>query len=147
MANEFHYSVSLSILHPSIDPKTITATITELQPSIETMAGSDRRDTEGNLISPRRQSKYTHWLADLHPEHTVFSGEVPLSDFILRVLTALEQHRSFFHELAELGEISFIVALFSKTNHSAEVLYSDTLKRCADLGIDIELDFYCPCEG
>jgi hypothetical protein len=143
MANEFHYSVSLSILHPSVDPKVITAAITELHPVIEALAGSDRRDREGKILTPPRKTMYSHWLADLHPDKRLFSGDVPLSEFIVMRLGELERHRDLFHEMDKEGEVTLMVALYTKGNHAAEVLYADALKQCGDLGVNIELDIYC----
>jgi hypothetical protein len=137
MANEFDYSVSLSILHPSVDPKVITAAITELHPSIEALAGSDRRDREGKIITPPRKTMYSHWLAYLHPEERLFSGDVPLSEFIEMRVGELKRHRDLFHELGKEGGVTLVLALYSKGNHAADVLYADALKQCADLGVNI----------
>lgn len=143
MANEFDYSVSLSILHPSFDPKVITAAITELYPAIEALAGSDRRDREGKIVTPPRKTMYSHWLAYLHPEDRVFSGDVPFSEFIRMRLGELMRHRDLFHELDKEGEVNLVIALYSKGNHAADVLYADALKQCADLAVNIELNIYC----
>src|SRR5262245_18174556 len=112
MANEFDYSVCLSILHPSVDPKAITSAITELHPVIEAVAGSDRRDREGRIILPTRQTMYSHWLADLHPQRRLFSGDVQLSEFIVMRLSELERHRDLFHELNKEGEVTLMIALY-----------------------------------
>jgi hypothetical protein len=143
MANEFSYSVSLSILHPSVDPKVITASITELRPVIEALAGSDRRDREGRVITPHRQTLYSHWLAELHPDKRLFSGDIPLSEFISKRLDELKHHQGLFHELGQEGEVTLIVALYIKGNHAADVLYADALRQGAELGVNIELDIYC----
>jgi hypothetical protein len=143
MANEFDYSVCLSILHPSVDPKVITSEIAELSPVIEALAGSIRRDREGRIITPPRQTMYSHWLAELHPEERLFSGDVPLSEFIALRLGELERHRDFFHEMNKEGVVTLIIALFTKSNHAAGVLYVDALTQCAELGISVEIDIYC----
>jgi hypothetical protein len=142
MANEFDYSADLSILHPSIDPKVITAAITELHPRIEALAGSDRRDTRGNLITPPRKTMYSHWLAPLHAEERLFSGDTELSEFILNRLGDLKRHRNLFHELDKEGQVTLMIALYTKSNYSADVLQADALKQCGDLGIDLELNIY-----
>jgi len=143
MANEFDYSVSLSILHPSVHPKAITAAIRELRPIVESLAGSDRRDRKGQIILPPRRSMYSHWLADLHPEKRLFSGDVPLSDFIAMHLVELERHQGLFHELSKEGEVTLMVALYTKGNHAAGILCADALRQCAELRVNIELDIYC----
>ena len=73
----------------------------------------------------------------------IILGELPLSDFIAMRLVELERHRGLFHELGNEGEVTLIVALYTKGNHAADVLYADALRQCAELGINIELDIYC----
>jgi len=144
MANEFYYCVSLSIVHPTIDPAQITRAITGLRPRIETMAGTERRGRDGTPVVPSRKVALSHWLADLHDEEKLYSGETPISDFLLEQSTALEVHRELFAHLREGGEVTFVIGWFSVSNHSAEALKAEALKKCGDLGIDIELNFYGP---
>lgn len=143
MANEFDYSMSLSIVHPSVDPKVITGVITEFHPTIEALAGSERRDRQGKIVTPPRQTVYSHWLAYLHAGERLFSGDIPLSEFIAMRLSELERHRDLFHELNKEGEVTLRTALYTKGNCAADVLYADVLKQCADLGVNIELNIYC----
>ena len=144
MANEFYYSVSLSIVHPTADPKTITGAVTNLRPKIETKAGSERRRKDGTPIVPSRKAELSHWLAELHDEERLFSGDRPMSDFIFGQLDKLEAHRSLFAQLRQEGEVVLIIGWFSESNHSAGVLNAETLKKCGDLGIDLELNYYGP---
>ena len=144
LANEFHYCVSLSIVHPTFDPKVITAAITTLEPRIQVMAGTDRLGKDGKPIMPERKVAISHWLADLHKEDRLYSGDKPISDFLLDQLTKLESHRPLFAELAKEGEVVFRIGWFSDSNYSAEVLSAETLKKCGDLGVDLELNFYGP---
>lgn len=144
MANEFYYSVSLSIVHPSADPKSITGIITSLCPRIATMAGTERRTKDGTPIVPSRKAALSHWLADLHDEEKLFSGDRPLSDFVLSKLRQLEVYGRLFAQLREEGIVALVIDWFSESNHSADVLSAETLKKCGDLGIDLELNYYCP---
>ena len=144
MANEFHYNICLSIVHPSVDPKWLTGILTGLHPRIATMAGSERRGRDGTLIVPTRKSPSSHWLADLHDEQRLFSGTHPLSNFILDRLTTLEEHHKLFVDLRKQGRVELVIGWFSDSNYSAALLDSETLKKCGDLGIDVELNFYCP---
>jgi hypothetical protein len=142
MANEFHYCVSLSILHPSADPKWISGLLTSLHPKIEVKAGSEKLDKKGKPIIPRRTVPLSHWLADLHEEERLYSGNVPISEFILSQLTELEKHRDVFLELGKEGRVALMIGWFSDTSYSAEILEADALKKCGDLGISIELNCY-----
>jgi hypothetical protein len=142
MANEFHYCVSLSIVHPTVDPKSITKVITSLRPKIETLAGSERRRKDGTPIVPHRTAALSVWYADLHDEERLYSGDEPISDFILGQLDQLRSHASLFVQLREEGVVAFDIGLFSKSNCAAAVFNAETLKRCGDLGVDLELNFY-----
>ena len=142
MANEYDYSADLSILHPTMDPKVITAAISELRPAKEVLAGSDARGSRGNLVTPRRKVMLSHWLAPLHSEERLFSGDTMLSEFILNRVNELKRHRDLFHEWNEEGQVTLVLALYTKSNYSADVLEADALKQCGDLGINIEFNIY-----
>src|SRR5713101_2899430 len=103
MANEFYYCVSLSIVNPTADPKAISEVITNLHPKVESKAGSERRKRDGTPIVPSRKVALSHWLADLHDEQKLFSGDRPLSDFILAQLDRLQPYRGLFAQLRQEG--------------------------------------------
>jgi hypothetical protein len=144
MANEFYYNISLSIIHPTVDPKSITEVITVLHPKIETRAGTERRRKDGTPIVPSRKAALSHWLAELHNEEKLFSGDRPISDFILDQVDKLGAYRNLFAQLREEGKVVLMIGWFSVSNYSADVLDAETLKRCGDLGLDIELNYYGP---
>lgn len=144
MAHEFCYSVSLSIVHPNIDPTSITEQIKGLRPRIEAIAGSVRRCKGGMPAIPSRKVALSHWLADLHVEQKLYSAQRPLSQFILEHLADLAQHQLLFARLREQGQVALIVRWFSETHHSAGVLPAELMKKCGDLGLDLELDYYAP---
>jgi len=144
VANEFYYSVSLNIVHPTIDPHWITQAIPSLHPRIQTMAGTERCGKGGVPMVPSRKAMLSHWSADLHQETQLYSGAKPISDFILEKMTELEKHRDVFAHLRQEGQVALRVVWFSEGKHSAEVLSAEALRKCGDLGIDIELNFYSP---
>src|SRR5262245_28653732 len=104
MAHEFHYSISLSIVHPTVDPQSISEVIFNLRPRIQTATGSIRRGKDGQPLVPNRKALLSHWLADLHEAERLYSGDIPLSDFILSKLNDLTQYQSFFTQLRTEGE-------------------------------------------
>jgi hypothetical protein len=144
MAFDFKYCVSLSIVHPSLDPRTVSATIVELSPRIESMAGEDRRGRDGNLLTPHRKVQLSHWLAPLHEEEYLRSESTPLSDFILEWAKKLMRYQTLLLEIGCEGSAKFSVGWFSDSTNSAAALSADALKACGDLGIGIDLDFYAP---
>jgi hypothetical protein len=142
MANEFYYCVSLSILHPTIDPRIITKEITEFKPSVEIMAGMVRVGKDGKPLVPMRKASQSYWCADLHSEEHIFSQTRPFNDFIMDVLCILETHRNLFEHLKIDGEQHFFVGWFHKYGCAAERITSDVLKKCGELGLDFELHCY-----
>jgi hypothetical protein len=144
MANEFYYCVSLSIIHPSIDPSWISQMIPSLRPRIKAMAGAERCGKDGKPLTPSRKVLLSHWLADLHEETQLYSDAKPLSDFILEKVTELGEYRHVVAQLVQEGEVVFRIGWFSESNNSAGVLNAKTLKACGELGVDIELNFYSP---
>jgi hypothetical protein len=142
MANEYYYCVSLSIIHPRVDPKSITTSIKTLDPKIEVMAGTERRRKDGTPVIPSRTAALSHWLADLHAEERLYSGTTPISEFILEKLADLETCRDLFAEIRQEGEVALVIGWFSHAGYSAGVLNAAALKKCADLGLNIELNFY-----
>jgi hypothetical protein len=143
MANEYFYCASLSVVHPTIDPRTISARITSLSPKIETLAGTQRLGKNGKPLVPPRKAALSHWAADLHAEQTLNSADRPISEFILEKLRGLEMHRDFFAQLRQEGQVILVVHWFAITNYAADVFSAETLKKCGELGIDIELNFSC----
>ena len=146
MAFDYYYSVSLSIVHPTIDPTKISAAMPQLQPRIEAMAGTERRNRRGQLLVPRRSASLTHWLADLHVEDKLSSVAKPISEFLQEKLAELEVHRDLFVQLQVEGEIVLSVGWFGVTMHSADALSPSILRKLGELGIGIELNFYGPDE-
>jgi len=138
----FHYCVALDIVHPSADPKSISATITGFRTTNETNVGTDRRTQDGMHIEPRRKAKLTHWAAELHDEERMSSGALKLSAFIRGQLPKLQQYRDLFLELGQEGDVVLRIGWFSDTNHSAELLDAETIQLCGELGLGIELNFY-----
>jgi hypothetical protein len=146
MAFDYYYSVSLSIVHPTVDPTKISAAMPQLHPRIQSMAGTERRNRLGQPLVPRRSASLTHWLADLHVEDKLFSVAKPISEFLREKLAELEVHRDLFVQLEAEGEIVLRVGWFGVTTHSADVLSPSVLRKLGELGIGIELNFYGPDE-
>src|SRR5262245_55309757 len=107
MANEYHYSVSLSILHPTVDPTAITALLAHLHPTQEVMVGTEMCRKDGKPMVPKRVAKQSHWEAQLHDEKRLYSGNRPMSEFLLDHLNELEKHRESLAQLRTEGRLAF----------------------------------------
>jgi len=145
MAFEFHYSISLTIIHPSLDPVLFTEQISELQPRTEIKVGTELVDAGG--LPNGRNARNSFWSAPLHKAKRLYSETNPISEFIGEKLAVLKRHRELFHEWKEDGYVVLQIDWFSETGHSAACLESDVIRRCADLGLGIELCFYASRGG
>lgn len=143
---EYHYCVALEVVHPSADPTVISEAFKAYRVTNETMAGTERSTRAGRLIEPRRKAVSTHWAADLHDDNKIFSGSLGIEEFIHRKLKELQAHRGLLLELGKEGEVVLKIGWFSESNHSAASIGVEVLRRCADLGLGIELNFYGPDE-
>lgn len=144
MAFEFYYTVSLTIVHPSIDPSVISEKISALRPKKASKAGSIRCNALGEPIQPERKSLLTHWTAPLHDEPRLHSANHPFPAFLSAKLTDLEQFREVFLELGKEGDVFFRIGWFSITSHSAESLAPGLLQKAGNVGIGFELNYYAP---
>lgn len=142
MANEFHYCISFDIVHPTLDPAFITQELGGLQPTRKVMAGDERRGRDGKLLVPGRKAAFSVWSTNLHDEARLYSGTKPLSTLIIEFLAKLESHAEFLSRIRQEGKVALNIGWFSDTNYSAEILSAEAMKKCGDLGIDIELNCY-----
>ena len=108
------------------------------------MAGVERQGKDNKPIVPTRKALLSHWLADLHSETKLSSAVTPLCGFLLEKLSDLEKYHEFFVRLQEEGRVALIIGWFNESNHSAELLDARTLKKCGEMGIDLEINFYSP---
>lgn len=108
------------------------------------MVGTELRAKDGKLRIPNRKAVVSHWLAELHDEEKLHSGMKPLSIFILEQLLELERYHDLFAQLRQEGRVVLRIGWFSESNYSAGVFHAEMLKKCGDLGIDIEINCYGP---
>ncbi len=106
------------------------------------MAGDERRGRDGKLLVPSRKAAFSFWSTNLHDEARLYSGTKPLSTLIIEFLAKLENHAEFLSKIHQEGEVALNIGWFSDTNYSAEILSAQAMKKCGDLGIDIELNCY-----
>jgi hypothetical protein len=139
---EFRYKISLSILHPSIDPVKISSVLGG-KPKIQRKAGEEVLSTKGVPLG--RKSKLSHWLVSLQDGQMVKSDAHPISEIILNAAKEIEPHKQFLKSITdEGGKVEFRIAWFGNSSNSTGVLKAEALQLCGALGIDILLDVYGP---
>lgn len=123
---ERSFAVSLHILHPSIDPATVTDTL-RFTPSRSKQAGPP-------LKPPYDQAVWSYQF-----ECSEVRDLVPFLD---ETVSSLQAHRDFFRSIVDTGgSIELFCGIEMSTNWD-EVFPSALSGRLAELGIDLRLDVY-----
>ena len=135
----YRYCVSLRVLHPTVNPDTLTTKLS-LQPSRKWKVGEPRSTPKGNKL--KGINKETYWTAQLHREESLLSRKVALEDFLTEQLARLKKVEKYFRHIRKTGgRIELFVGLFCDKNMGAE-LPSSLLASMGKLGIDLSLDIY-----
>ena|ERR1017187_8088509 len=127
---ERSFKVSLRILHPSIDPASITSVL-QLAPSQIKLAGPPRKPPYDQAVWSHRFDCST--IRDLVP-------------FLEETVSALDAQRDFLHSIVTSGgTVELFCGIMLSTNWD-EVFPHTLSARLAALGIDLRLDAY-PDDG
>ncbi|MDB5384929.1 MAG: hypothetical protein JWM11_575 [Planctomycetaceae bacterium] len=135
----YEFCVSLSIMHPSIDPAVITSRL-GVSPKRHRTVGEQRVTTKG--VPLPGLNKESFWLATLHSGERLSSESISIEQFLADANGRLTQHREFFRELASSGGyLEYFIGWFGGGNFSA-TLEPVLMAAIADLGISIGFDVY-----
>jgi len=147
MANEFNYNACLSINHPTIDARLISKALSSYLPIVEATAGSVACHANGSPYLPIRKSVQSYWLAQLHQEKLLYSGETDLSVFLEQHINLLSDHAEFIQNILNEGRVVFKIALYHITKYLAYEIESCVLAKVGAFGIGIEIhSFICNIE-
>jgi len=132
---DFHYSVSLHVSHPDIDPALISQALALQATHRPTRKGEAKTTPKG---TPREGHwEFSHWS---HSFEIVQDGE--LVAFLRHLAERLEPHREFLQRIVEDGgAIECFVGIFTDTNCD-QILPFDLLGKLAELRVDLRLDMY-----
>jgi hypothetical protein len=135
LVNPYSYKVSLTVLHPVIEPTAITSTL-GIQPNDSHRAGDPRRTPTGSPLGGVYDRSF--WRHSFSPP-----DDSDLPAFLHRVAATLQRHREFFRSLRETGgDTELFVGLFSEGTNIGATIAHDLMAVLADLSIDIGLDIY-----
>ncbi|MBD9470821.1 DUF4279 domain-containing protein [Pseudoxanthomonas sp. PXM01] len=130
----YGYEVSLKIEHPSMHPVFVTAALA-MEPKVAWAVGEPLRDRHGTVVPGVREQSY--WL------HSFGEGDDNLTSFLQEIVSRLEPHAAFFHELgATGGGLQLFVGYFVSAPNTHVALDPDLMARCAALGAHLYLDIY-----
>ena len=128
------FAVSLQVVHPEIEPDSITAAL-RLSPKIKHRNGDQKLRLDGTKMDGVYSRTYWSHSLDL-------CGVVDLVPFLEALLPRLEVHRDFFATIsASGGNSELFCGIFLDTNWD-EVIPHQLMSRLAALKIDLRLDAY-----
>ena len=137
MAWEFRYKLSLDLDHPSMNPEDITSKIPEVKPCHTATAGVP-------IPGRPRVPVWSVWIARLHEEEWQHSETQDFADALRKSLERLTPYGDLFKEIRQSGHAYFQIVYFSDTKHCVSVIPPDLLRRCGELNLDLDLEFYGP---
>jgi len=143
--NEYEFTVSLRIRHPSIAPSRITEML-GIEPQHTWEAGDSRRGpTGGDRTEVYRDSYWTGRL--MGPQ--LSSEQVSVESVLLQTLTQLRRSQSFLEQLSTDGGIAELyISAFARESFRIE-LSSDSLALLGRLRLSVALEVqpYAPFDG
>ncbi len=116
--NDYEFTISLRVRHPTIDPRRITEALA-LAPQHTWKAGDPRRDPEGGELDGVFRESY--WVGRLMDEPQLSSRQLSVESVLLEVLSHLRRTQLFLDQLhVEGGTTEVHVSLFSRANFRLE---------------------------
>ncbi|MBP6751126.1 MAG: hypothetical protein KA144_15950 [Xanthomonadaceae bacterium] len=135
MHENYRYTVSLRIWHPTVHPDRFTEAL-GLTPDGIDIAGQSR--VRKGRVMPPIVPKTSYWYCDLghDPERNV-------ADFLHERAQALTVHSAFFRALSEEGgKAEFFVGFFAEEFNCGFDLSPVLHRLCADLSLWLAFDVY-----
>lgn len=137
--NDFDYSVSIRIRHPSIDPQKLT-TMLGFAPQYSWRAGD--RKPEGSGESGSATYRETYWLGRVPSVAAEAIPDLPLENAIMFALLHIQRVDAFWTELiASGGSARIIVEVFGGRDLTLD-LSPGTLSMLARFGVAISVDVH-----
>lgn len=134
----YHYSISLRIKHPTLDPDIITQQFNR-EPMRQWRKGYPRMTPKGSQLDGEYKESY--WCALLCESFK--SEAIYLEDFLNDITSELRIHQNFISKvILDGGSVCYSVGLFlEKSTAGLEIDYS-LMRVITDLGIDLNLNIY-----
>jgi hypothetical protein len=110
--NDYEFTISLCIRHPTIDPSSITQSL-GIEPQHTWRAGESRRGPAGEEVEGIYRQSY--WTGRVMEEPQVSSERATVESVLLKTLTQLRRSHDFLQELStDGGTAELTVSLFAR---------------------------------
>ena len=134
----YSHILDLRIWHPKLDPDAVSSTL-GIEPKIAWRDGEPRKTPKGTALQGVRSGGY--WSANPFSYGWQPSTDMQLEDALEELVSFLEPHREFLHELSQEGTVRIWASTQSARNYALE-LTPKMLERLSLLGATFVHDVY-----
>ena len=134
----YSHILDLRIWHPKLDPDAVSSTL-GIEPHIAWRDGEARKTRKGTPLQGLRSGGY--WSANPFSYGWRPSTDAQLEDALEELVSFLEPHREFLHELSREGTVRVWASTHGDRNFAVE-LSPRMLNRLASLGATLVHDVY-----
>jgi hypothetical protein len=128
------FKVSLDIKHPTIDPASISRTLS-LSPYRQSQVGEQKVTPSGTPL--RGNYLFSSWGYEFDA-----NAIADLTAFLPSIIEQLKPHASYFETLVrEGGSVELFCGIFADGNWD-ESFHHSLLRKLAEMAIDLRLDVY-----
>ncbi|MBA3518097.1 MAG: DUF4279 domain-containing protein [Rhizobiales bacterium] len=129
------FDVQLFIVHPTIDPASITAALGLKADNVQNV-GEQRQTPRGALLLGKyRDTRWRHSV-----RFTV--GHQHFAQEITNLIDRLEPHRAFLKSIQQTGGTSTLIVKFLGDGYFGDDVPIDALARMANLGLALGIECY-----
>ena len=137
--SDYEFIISLRILHPTIDPSTITRTL-GIEPQHSWKAGDPRRSPAGGELEGVFRQSY--WTGRLMEKPQLSSERLSVESVLVQILAQLRRAHDFLEQLNTDGGVAeLLVSLYARENFRLD-LSAESLALLGRLRLAVALDVH-----
>ncbi len=137
--SDYEFIISLRILHPTIDPATITQTL-GIEPQHSWKAGDPRRSPAGGELEGVFRQSY--WTGRLMEKPQLSSERLSVESVLVQILSQLRRAHDFLEQLNTDGGVAeLLVSLYARENFRLD-LSAESLALLGRLRLAVVLEVH-----
>ena len=137
--SDYEFTISLRILHPTIEPSTITQTL-GIEPQHSWRAGDPRRSPAGGELEGVFRQSY--WTGRLMDKPQLSSERLSVESVLVQILAQLRRAHDFLERLNTDGGVAeLLVSLYARENFRLD-LSAESLALLGRLRLAVALDVH-----
>jgi Domain of unknown function (DUF4279) len=129
------FDVQLFIIHPSLDPSTISAEL-GLEPTVQHRVGGARKTPKGTSLPGNYPDTRWRYSERHHVREQWFVGRID------ELLERLMPHKAFLLDLRTDGGTAYLIVQFLGDGYFGDALSRQTLVKMVELGLDFGIEVY-----